>query len=254
MQYKKIGSFVTQAIKDGTLLHTSRELRKSLLSSKKSLISSWISWLFMVGSFCFALAAFVSLSFTHLFASLDLHSINSIFFLGSIFFTSAAYLQYLESINADITHLSHLYDKHTNWFWWRWRPQNLGYISSLSQFIGTLFFNISTLFAIFFTFSIEVKNLLVWIPDLFGSVLFLTSSIFAYLEIAHDAKSKALNIVTWWIVRINIFGSIFFQISAFYSSFSLHIDKFANFTATFTTLLGAICFFLAAFLLRYEKL
>lgn len=253
MHYKKIGPFVTQAITNGTLLHTSRELRKSLLVPQKHLISSWISWLFMVGSFCFAFAAFALLDFMHLFASLSSHTINSIFFLGSIFFTSAAYLQYLESINADITHLPHLYNKHPSWFWWRWRPQNLGYISSFSQFIGTLFFNISTLFAIFSSLSIEVKNILVWMPDLFGSILFLTSSIFAYMEIAHDKKAKALNTVTWWIIWINIFGSVFFQISAFYSSFSLQIDKFASFTATLTTFLGAICFFLGAFLLGYEK-
>jgi hypothetical protein len=248
MHYRKIGPFITQVIKNGVPLYTSRALRKSSTLPKRA-VSSWISLLFMVGAFCFAFASFSSL--TYLVVP---YTIASIYFIGSIFFTSAAYLQYLESINSDITHLPHLYNKHHIWFWWRWRPRNLGYISSVTQFIGTLFFNISTFFAIFSTLSIEAKNLFIWMPNLLGSILFLTSSLSAYLEIVHDTDIKAFKTVTWWIVWINIFGSVFFQISALYSSFSVQeVDGAADHIATLMTCLGGICFFIAAFLLRYER-
>ena len=246
MQYKKLGPFISHAMKDGVVCYTSRELRKSLFSSKKA-ISLWISTLFMIGSFWFAFASFFSLDILPLFSSF---SLSIFYFICSIFFTSAAYLQYLESINHDITHLAHLYHKHPIWFWWRLRPYNMGYISSTTQFIGTLLFNISTFSAIFISLSIELKNFLVWLPNLLGSILFLTSSFFGYLEIYHDKKIKVFRSTTWWIIWINIFGSVFFQISALYSAYS---TQMALFIATMTTLLGAVCFFMAALLLRFEK-
>jgi len=55
MRYKRLGLFVTQVRKDELLLFTSRGLRKSL--HKPQLISTWISVLFMVGSFLFASAS-----------------------------------------------------------------------------------------------------------------------------------------------------------------------------------------------------
>jgi hypothetical protein len=249
MHYKKIGPFITHVFENTTLLHTSRELRKSLLLPRRTLTAS-IALLFMIGSFCFASASFVVLVSNRFLTPLG---INIIYFLGSLFFTSAAYLQYLESINADITHIPHLYNNHPLWYWWRWRPRNLGYISSLSQFIGTLFFNISTFLAIFSSLSIEMKNLLVWVPDLLGSILFLVSAFFAYLEIANDTLLNTFKSASWWVVWSNILGSVFFQCSAFFSSFSAQNSITDTFTATLMTLLGAVCFFIGAFLLRYEK-
>lgn len=249
MHYKKLGPFIVHAIEHEVVCYTSRELRKSLFSSKQ-IISSWISTLFMIGAFWFAFASFFSLDILPLFSSL---SVSIFYFIGSIFFTSAAYLQYLESINFDITHLPHLYNKHPIWFWWRLRPYNMGYISSATQFTGTLLFNLSTFVAIFVSLSIEMKNLLVWIPDLLGSILFLTSSVFAYLEIYHDTKMKRFRSITWWIIWINIFGSVFFQISALYSAYSLQSTQMSFVIATVTTFFGALCFFIAALLLRYEK-
>ena len=248
--YKKVGPFVSHAIKPGLSSHTSREIRKSLHLAKH-IISMWISILFMIGSFCFASASFLSFGFLYNLPEID---INIFYFIGSIFFTIAAYLQYLESINFDITHLPHVYNKHTVWFWWRWRPKNMGYISSLTQFIGTILFNISTFVAIFSNLSIKIDNLFVWLPNLLGSILFLISSFFAYLEVYNDKKIKNFRNLTWVIIWINIFGSVFFQISALYSVYTVDIDQINIFIATLTTFLGAICFFVAALLLRYEKM
>ncbi len=237
MQYKKLGPFITQVIEDDILLYTSRGLRKSFRSEKA--ISWWIPILFMIGAFCFGFSSFSSLYFSEIFSSIF---INIIYFIGSIFFTAAAYLQYLESINSDITHHEHIHNKQCCWFWLRWRPYNLGYMSSLTQFIGTIFFNINTFNTLFNfnTISISISNML-------GSILFLISAFFAYFEIYHDKDVTIFSTSTWWIIWINLLGSIFFQISAFFSWFS-----YQN-IATLTTLLGALCFFMASFILKYEN-
>jgi len=236
MRYKRLGLFVTQVRKDELLLFTSRGLRKSL--HKPQLISTWISVLFMVGSFLFASASlftiYPALNFSNNF-------INLTYFSGSIFFTSAAYLQYLESINSDITNRHHLCTKIGKYLWFKFCPHNLGYISSLSLFIGTLFFNINTFNGVLNPTGIYANEILIWMPNVLGSILFLSASFFAWLEIYHDEHVKAYKSYTWWIIWINILGSIFFMISAL-------VDD----VAIMTTLLGAVCFFIAAFIQRFE--
>jgi len=246
MKYKKLGSFVTQVYDNGILLHTSRSLRKQL--SKPSRISWWIAFLFMVGSSLFASASFL------LLASLSTSDfINSTFFIGSLFFTAAAYLQYLEVINRDITVQAHINSSTQFWVWVKFRVYNLGFLASFTQFIGTLFFNVNTFEALLNFNVLDESNLFVWTPNLLGSLLFLLSSFFAYLEIYHD-KLKAFRSVTWWIIWINIFGSLFFGISALYSyNYAGGDNVFFDAISEWTTLLGAICFFIAAYLLRFEK-
>jgi len=43
------------------------------------------------------------------------------------------------------------------------------------------------------------------------------------------------------------------MVSALYSAYTPDINQFSLYVATLTTLLGAICFFIAALLLRFEK-
>jgi len=61
-------------------------------------ISKWMCVLFMIGSFAFAAGALLCFDI-----SLPTIVPGVIFFLGSLFFTSAAYLQFLEAINVPDT-------------------------------------------------------------------------------------------------------------------------------------------------------
>lgn len=248
MKYKKLGLFVTQVFKDELLLFTSRGLRKSL--HQPQTISLWIAILFMVGASLFAFASLLSIYPSFSFSN---NSINLTYFIGSIFFTSAAYLQYLESINSDITNKRHVIADKTAYLWFRFRPHNLGYISSLTQFIGTLFFNLNTFDTILNPANINTNNLLVWGPNILGSILFLVSAFFAWLEIFHDEHIKRFRSYTWWIIWVTILGSVFFLISSFYTfHFASGDNAFFDKIAIWTTLLGAVCFFIAALLLRFE--
>jgi len=233
---KKLGFLVTQVLKDNLLLFTSRGLRKSLHNRKS--ISTWISILFMIGSFLFAIA---SVFFLYPQLNISNNAINIIYFSGSLFFTSAAFLLYLEAINSDITNEKHLFERADNYIWFKICPQNLGYISSITLFIGTLFFNVLTFSSIFNQLGNYESEMLITLPNLVGCILFLVSSFFAWLEIYHDEHVKLFRSTTWWIIWLNNVGSLFFMISALVNSIAVEM-----------TFLGAVCFFIAAFLQEFE--
>jgi len=274
--HKKLGYFITQVIEahDSTRSHlnTSRRSRKglkkllvnrenhrllrplqefsSLFSFKPQSLTWWVAILFMIGSACFVAGSAVSLYFEHSFSSL---AINMTFFIGSLFFTAAAYGQYLEVINADITNEAYLAAGKTEWIWWAWRSRNLGFIASASQLAGTFLFNINTFNCFYEGLSYIAMDIVIWLPNLIGSVLFLVAAGFAWLEIFHDKQVKAFYSVTWWIVWINILGSILFQRSAFRSFVHVDSGELVNeMIALRATLYGAVCFFIGAYLLIIE--
>lgn len=179
----------------------------------------WIAVLFMIGAGLFALGSvFFLTAFHHAFI------LDSVFCLGSLFFTSAALCQFHQARNT--TRLA---------FW-----------STLSQFIGTLLFNMNT-FDAFFNFGWFAQDLLVWTPDITGSVLFQISGSLAMLEICKRWWCWDFGHVTWRIGAINFAGCVAFLISAVLA-FRPSSDLMAVWATAFT-LLGAICFFIGAFLI-----
>ena len=109
------GPFTTHALleqPDGTRVEwTSRRHRKRLgllarehhpdgrlvrrLGGRASASSWWMGALFAIGSVCFAVA-----SLPLFFGNVDPAVVGWTFFVGSIFFTSAAYLQFRESVSS----------------------------------------------------------------------------------------------------------------------------------------------------------
>ena len=88
-----------------------------------------------------------------------------VFFVGSLFFTSAATLQYLQTTDGQPVVLA---DRPT----WPGPP-------SLIQLVGTLWFNIDTAAARLTGLDAQQENLRVWTPDYIGSVCFLVASVLA---------------------------------------------------------------------------
>lgn len=214
----------------------------------------WIAILFMIGASHFSIAAardaWPALSIVG-WISADL--IGWIYFVGSIFFTSAAYLQWLEALNNDIA-VHH--GDHVSWTrGWRlfgWRPRNLGYQASAVQLIGTLLFNVNTADALIPALGQAGENYLVWTPNMLGSVCFLVASQLAIMEISHRAISFQPRSVSWWITIINMLGSIFFMISAVLSWTARDGDLIAPYLADLGTFAGGVCFLVAAYLLIPE--
>lgn len=209
----------------------------------------WIAVLFMIGSLCFAVGAWAASFPQATPLRLDSETLqNAVFFTGSLFFTSAATLQFIESKLA-VERVTVRLELHALSFRLPERFAHLGYLSALAQWIGTLLFNLNTYDAMLNNGSWMSANLLVWTPDIIGSICFLVSSHFAYLEIKFDPATSPLS---RRIVRINYLGSVAFMISALFAVALPHPDPVFGWFASLFTLLGALCFFIGAYLLIPE--
>lgn len=272
---RHLGPFVTQLIKKGENaklhLRSSRRFRRGLsdipldrkgqikkrigklsllFAIRPDLLSWWVGTLFMIGSALFAAGSVMQLYLTDHFTQF---TINLTYFIGSLFFTSAAYGQLLQAINANIALIPGVKEKQKSWRWWARGLKSPGFLSAASQFIGTILFNFNT-FDVFYNYRHPIgEHLFVWVPNMAGSILFLVSAFFAWVEIYHDNYVKRFVSVTWWIVWLNILGSILFQLSAIFG----YINPFSGAVvdgdlSVQYTLWGAVCFYLAAHLSNVE--
>lgn len=204
-----------------------------------------IAVLFMIGASHFILGSLLYLTG---FSNDSL--IDVIFFVGSIFFTSAGYSQYYQSINAQISIGSTPHNIRRLWF--AWQPRRIDFWVTFSQLLGTLMFNINT-FDAFLELGWLGQDLAIWVPDMLGSILFLISGTLAVLEICHRWLCWQPRSFAWWSTSINFTGCVAFMISALLA-FVRPNPLFENLAtyATVFTLIGAICFFVGAYLLWPE--
>ena len=214
----------------------------------------WIAVLFICGSACFLAGSFAS-NWPQLAvpALADITTINIVFLIGSIFFTSAAGLQLLEAINGDVADFASASRQQQPWRWFAWKPHNAGYNASLVQFIGTLLFNLNTADSMLTGLTWETENILIWTPDIIGSLCFLAASYLAVIEVSQKFWSYQPRQLSWWLVQINLLGSIAFLLAAGFSFF-LPTTGYPDWSwgANICTLAGALCFFVASYLMIPE--
>ena len=184
----------------------------------------WIAALFVVGSACFALGA--------LPAYVDLvgaQAAGVTFFVGSLFFTSAAALQALGSGPAT-----------------DWSTRAAG----LVQLAGTLLFNVSTFAALRQGLTATQADRMVWTPDVWGSVAFLVASGLAFADVRRPWLTWRPRDLAWTVAAANLVGSIAFGVSAVASRVVLSTDTLADAQrANLGTFVGALCFLVGAVLL-----
>ena len=185
--------------------------------------SWWIGVLFAIGSTCFLVGPIPG------FVELVGSTVDGlVFFVGSIFFTSAASLQYVQS--------------------GVFRPRLLDWWSSAVQLVGTVFFNISTFHALQTGLDATEYNRLVWTPDARGSICFLVSGCLAYFEV-HGSRLTRI----WWIAAVNLAGCVAFGISAVASYVVPSTGSALDLArANVFTSLGALGFLIGALLLLPE--
>jgi hypothetical protein len=213
----------------------------------------WIGMVFALGSLLFAAASVLSLS-PALAASLSLEpeSINAIFFAGSVPFTLAAYLQLFQAANAPPFSISDA-NKPTRTILFGWKPGDIGWLSCALQFVGTILFNFNTFDAMIPSLTWFEEDLVIWVPNIIGSILFLASGYLAFIETCHGYWGWHLRSISWWCVFINLLGCIGFMISALFSIFLPGPPEEAMVTlAVAFTLQGAICFLIGSLLMLPE--
>jgi hypothetical protein len=172
----------------------------------------------MIGSFCFALGSVPGFS-----SAVSSSVVGAVFFTGSLFFTSAALLQLLQS------------------------ARGIEWVASAVQLVGTLWFNLNTFDAMQAGLTTRQEDLRVWTPDFVGSICFLVSSWMAVGVVCHAPWCVDRGNTAWWISAANLLGSVFFMLSAI-AAFDLP-DTHSMLDATLAnsgTFLGAVCFFWAA--------
>jgi hypothetical protein len=205
----------------------------------------WMAVLFMVGALCFTVGGIASQWAT------SRPAIGVTFFVGSLFFTSAAYLQYSEAVNAERGIGPRRHGVH-----WRpasWEPQRIDWLATVVQLIGTLLFNVSTFTALNHDLTAHQTNVRVWAPDAFGSIAFLIASELAYAEVCHTWISFKHRTLPWKIVALNMLGSIAFGASAIASLLEPSSGQPVSARiANAGTSLGGICFLIGALLLMPE--
>jgi YrhK-like protein len=231
------GPFVTRVLyelEDGTRAEwTSRRHRK-----RRTSINWWCAALFIVGSFLFALGSLAGYS-----SLVGEHADAVTYFVGSIFFTAASYLQYIQCISASPT----AGDPHPKYRWWAIQPQRVDWWATIIQLLGTIFFNFTTFDALIHGLDPHQQNLVVWSPDVLGSICFLVSSQLAYAEVGHRWISWHPADQGWRIAAINLLGSILFGISAIAGyvvpATGDLLDAALDSSGTF---FGAVCFLIGA--------
>jgi hypothetical protein len=188
-------------------------------------------WLFAIGSALFAVATAPRFSVVA-----GAGATNSLCFLGSWFFTTAAWMQL--RLAADSSRLE-------------WH-------SASSQFTGTVLFNISTGAALVMQ-SVTERRRLVWTPDVAGSLAFLVSGVLAVAALvitsAIDDRQAPNGRRDRAIAVINMAGCVAFGLSAGAAFVRISGVTEDQWLANIGTFVGALCFLIAALLAlpRFRK-
>jgi hypothetical protein len=203
----------------------------------------WIGILFALGSALFAIGAVPGYA-----AAVGVRDDSITFFIGSIFFTCAGVLQYLESVAEGGPSV-------TGWdLVFAYRPLQIDWWASGIQLIGTVLFNISTANAIRANLGTQAAEHHVWRPDALGSVCFLVASGMAWFEVCHGWVAWSPRDLSWWIVALNLTGSVAFGASAVAAYIVPSTGELLNVElSNLGTFVGALCFLAGAVLLLPER-
>jgi hypothetical protein len=204
----------------------------------------WIGVLFAIGSFLFGLGTVPS------YANAVGGTPDAVtFFIGSVFFTSAGFLQYREAVDAAPWPPGT--DRRKVFVF---LPRQIDWQATAVQLVGTLEFNISTFAAIFAAVGSAQARHHVWRPDVLGSVCFLVASALAWFEACHGWAAWRPRSLGWWITGVNLVGSVAFGFSAVASYVVPGTSQLLSVPVTnLGTFIGAVCFFAGAVLLLFER-
>ncbi len=213
----------------------------------------YVGAIFAVGSFLFMLGS--ALSLLPASAGIAAAAINIVFFLGSIPFTTAAYLQHFQAANASEFTLSPegpAAGRTLSFI--GWHPRNAGWLSTFTQFVGTVAFNVNTFDGILAPTRWYIEDVAIWVPDMIGSLLFLVSAYLAFIETAGAYWRWKPRDLAWQIVFVNLVGCVAFMIAAIVTYVPSGSDPaWTGIMGNAQLFLGALCFFIGSWLTMRES-
>ncbi len=195
----------------------------------------WTDVFFIIGSACFAVASVPGIA-----SAVGPGPVGVTYFVGSVFFTSAGFLQYQSSV-ADGPRVGGRRVL-------AWLPHDADSWASLIQFAGTLWFNVNTFDAMQGGLSTKQEDLRIWTPDFVGSICFLVASGIAWWTVARPWRDPEGDIPLETAL-LNLVGSLLFMAAALAAFVRPSTTEMVDATtANSGTLLGALCFLGAAWL------
>ncbi|WP_051551680.1 YrhK family protein [Nocardioides sp. URHA0020] len=219
---------------DGVLVRWEARASRRVAPAHGRGLTWWIGLLFAIGATAFVVGPIPA--YTH---AVGARADALTYFVGSLFFTAGGYLTYLQVVRASGRR------------WFGWLPRALGFWAATVQLVGTLYFNVTT-FAGLLDLPADLDERVVWRPDAIGSVCFLVASAIAFAEAGHRWWSWRPGHLDWHITALNMWGSIFFGLSAI----GAHIGPDGSLTsvqlANGGTFAGALCFLVGAVLTMSE--
>jgi hypothetical protein len=244
-------TFVEHVRPDGVVVRWgSRRHRKHLRPAAGSTLWApaargwWIAVLFAVGSALFAIGSVSGYA-----DAVGSRGDTVTYFVGSLFFTTAAFLSYREAVDAAPPARNPARRRVLTW-----QPGRIDWWATAIQLVGTVYFNISTGVAMADDLSAQAAYRHMWRPDAIGSVCFLVSSVLAWYEACHGWFAWRPRAWAWWITLANLVGSVAFGASAvagYVDPVTGQVRDVAR--ADTETLVGAVCFFVGAVLLLPER-
>ena len=207
-------------------------------------LNTAVAALFMIGATGFALGS-VSAYAAAVGAAADAATL----FVASLFFTAASFGQLVQSQSPSMAaNGSDLGDERRLVRLLAWLPHDRAWLAAAIQFPGTLFFNATTYLATSTAVTSDQYDKVVWRPDLYGSILFIVSNVFAILALGKLLTWRP-RAGTWWIAWLNMIGSIAFMASAVGAYVLPKTGSAVDLTlADRGTFVGAVCFFVGALL------
>lgn len=193
---------------------------------------------FTVGGALFALGAALAQA-----TSASPRACDVVYLVGGLFFSTGGYASVLLASNST-----------DGWVWWRKLPRDLGWLSAVVLFVGTLFFGVSLVTAFAGNLTVRASNGLIWIPDMLGCVCFLASGHLALLDVCHGRLGFRFDDLGWRIVAINQVGSVLFFLAGVAAYTRPATSVAANIDiANWGTFLGAVCFAIGGVMQLSEK-
>ena len=190
------------------------------------------AWGFAVGSLCFLVGA---IPFYAAWAGPV--GVGITFFVGSIFFTLAAFIQLSLSGRHVPRRATNQADR---WDWW----------AAAIQFAGTLLFNVSTAAALAAAIADPERLGAGWRPDAWGSAAFLISSVLAVVATKDRGRLWDRHARSWHGTWLNLLGSIAFGVSAVASLIEPSTQEpVSAAVSNIGTAIGGFCFLAGALLL-----
>jgi hypothetical protein len=191
------------------------------------------AWGFALGSICFFLGPLPGYS-----QWAGAVGVGVTFFVGSLLFTTAAFIQLSLSGRRPPRGGTNRADR-ADWY------------AAAVQFVGTLLFNVSTAQALVAAIQHPEELGAGWRPDAWGSLAFLISSTLAVVATKDRGELWDRDARTWHGTGLNLLGSIAFGVSAVGAYLVPSTDELVSERwANVGTAIGALCFFVAAVLSR----